>query len=181
MKSVFKSLFFLSAFSVVLASCKKDQVPVNEEELITTVKLNFTEVGTGTVTTATFRDIDGEGGNPPSLFETVNLLSGRSYQVRIEVLNESVSPAENITDEIIAEANDHQFYFQPSGVAVAVTNLDTDPNGLPLGVNSVWTAAATGSGTIRLTLKHKPGIKAANDLLTVGDTDIELDWDVQVN
>jgi len=181
MKSLFKSLFLISAFSVALSSCKKDKVPVNEEELITTVKLNFTEVGAGTVTTATFRDIDGEGGNPPSLFETVNLQAGRSYQVRIELLNESVSPAENITDEVIAEAGDHQFYFQSSGVAMAVTNPDTDGGGLPLGVNSVWTAAAAGSGTLRLTLKHKPGIKAANDPVTVGDTDIELDWNVQVN
>ena len=181
MKSAFKWLFLSSAFILALTSCKKDKVPVNEEELITTVKLNFTEVGTSTVTTATFRDIDGEGGNPPSLFETVNLLAGRSYQVRIELLNESVSPAENITDEVVAEANDHQFYFQPSGVAVAVTNLDTDGNGFPLGVNSVWKAAAAGTGTLRLTLKHKPGIKANNDPVTVGDTDIELYWYVQVN
>lgn len=181
MKRGFQLIVFMAVITATISSCKKDQVPVNEEELITTVKLNFTEVGTSTVTTATFRDIDGEGGNPPSLFETVNLLAGRSYQVRIELLNESVSPAENITDEVVAEANDHQFYFQPSGVVVAVTNLDTDGNGFPLGVNSVWTAAAAGTDTLRLTLKHKPGIKANNDPVTVGDTDIELDWDVQVN
>jgi len=33
---------------------------------------------------------------------------------------------------------------------------------------------------LNITLKHKPGIKTANDNISVGDTDISLDFKVKV-
>ena len=45
MKSKIYLLFF---FSTVLFSCKKESVDPNEGELITTVKLEFTDLGNGT-------------------------------------------------------------------------------------------------------------------------------------
>lgn len=173
-------VFVLLLSAGLFQSCKKDKVPVNEEELITTIQLAFTEQPGGAITTFTFRDIDGEGGNPPTLFEDIVLDAGKTYAMKMTLLNESVSPSENITDEIIDEAADHQFYFQPSAVSVAVGNLDSDANGLPLGVNSTWVAGTVSNGTVRITLKHKPGIKAAGDAVTKGDTDIEIDWPARV-
>jgi hypothetical protein len=92
-----------------------------------------------------------------------------------------VSPADNITNEILAEANDHEFFFQATDALVSVSNLSKDGKGLPLGVTSTWTAAATaGTGTVNITLKHKPGIKAAGDSFAIGDTDISLDFSLRV-
>jgi hypothetical protein len=180
-KSMWKFLLPVAALSIVFASCKKEKDDDNEEELITTVKLTFTEVGgTGTVSNFTFKDLDGDGGNPPSQFDDIVLAPGKQYNLAITLTNESVSPAEDITGEISAEANDHQFYFEPSGANVAVSNLNTDGAGLPLGLTSRWTTTTVSNGTVKITLKHKPGIKAAGDLVTKGDTDIELNWITRV-
>jgi hypothetical protein len=100
------------------------------------------------------------------------------YICEVTVLNESVSPADNITNEIKAEANDHQFYFVlSSSNLLSVSNYDTDTQGLPLGFSSFWvTGLNPGSGTVKVVLKHKPGTKAANDLINREETDIELDY-----
>jgi hypothetical protein len=99
----------------------------------------------------------------------------------LEVLNESVSPAQDITKEILAEAVDHQFYYAASDGLVTVSNLNNDSKGLPVGTTSIWTTGTlTGSGTFRITLKHKPGVKAAGDLVSVGETDIALDFRLKV-
>lgn len=172
------TLFLVLIFFI--SSCKKDKAPVNEEELITTVALRFTEAGTTNQSTFIFRDLDGEGGNAPSVFEGIQLGAGKTYNLSIIMLNETVSPADSISNEIVNEAVDHQFYFQPSGVAVNISNLNNDPLGLPLGITSTWTTGVAGNGTVRITLKHKPGLKSAGDPITVGDTDVELDWPVTI-
>lgn len=167
----------------VLTGCKKDdKAPENEEELITTVKLTFIEVGNSSnTTTFTFKDADGPGGAAPSLNQQINLSPNKQYNCTISVLDESKTPTEDITAEIIAEANDHQFYFAPNGVNITINGLNNDPLGRPLGVTSVWTTGAAGAaGTVKVTLKHKPGAKGSNDAVTVGETDIEIDFAARV-
>jgi len=52
---------------------------------------------------------------------------------------------------------------------------------LPLGITSTWTAAAVaGTGTMNVTLKHKPGVKAAGDPVSKGETDISIDFKLSV-
>lgn len=181
-KAIFKSLLSLLIIGTLFSSCKKEKVIPNEEELITTVKLTFTEVGgAGTVTDFTFKDLDGEGGAAPSLFEEITLDASKTYTMAISLLNESVSPAVNITNEVSDEGDEHQFYFAPTGANVTISNLNNDINGLPLGLTSTWTTGAISTGIVKITLKHKPdGIKAAGDLVTKGDTDVELDWSIKV-
>lgn len=167
--------FAILTLSIIGYSCKKDDnSPVNEEELITTLRLNLKESGTTTTKVFEFKDPDGEGGNPPTKFDPIVLDASKTYTCDIEVLNESVTPSENITAEILAEANDHQFYFEPTGVNINITNLNNDANGLPVGLNSAWTTGAVSSGTLKVTLKHKPGTKAAGDPTSKGETDIEV-------
>jgi hypothetical protein len=178
-----RQLACLLAFSLsvgVVAGCKKDKDDDNEEELITTVTLGFQEVGTTTVRTFTFRDLDGPGGAAPSLFEPIVLAPGKTYDMAVLLLNETETPPEDITEEVEEEADDHQFYFVPSGVNVSISNLNTDADGLPLGTTSRWTTTTASVGTVKIVLKHKPGIKAAGDPITKGDTDIELDWTTRV-
>ncbi|MDZ4071344.1 MAG: hypothetical protein U1C70_05925 [Sediminibacterium sp.] len=162
----------------VATGCKKDpQKPENEEELITTLRLTFTEVGGTATSTVTFKDADGPGGNAPTQNEQIILAPNKQYNCTVQVLDESKSPAKDITIEINAEANDHQFYFQPNGVNITINGLNTDPNGRPLGVTSRWNCGAvSGPGTVKVTLKHKPGSKGSNDPVTVGETDIEVNF-----
>jgi len=170
-------------FGAVLTGCKKDdKAPENEEELITTVKLTFVEVGnTSNTTTFTFKDIDGPGGAAPTQNEQINLAPNKQYNCTIAVTDDSKTPAADITAEIIAEANDHQFYYTPSGVNITVSGLNNDPLGRPLGVTSVWTTGAAGAaGTVKVTLKHKPGTKGSSDPVTVGETDIEINFAARV-
>ncbi len=176
--------FFLAVLtvSVVAFSCKKDDnnTPLNEEELITTLRLNLKESGSTTTQVFEFKDPDGEGGNAPTRFDPIVLVTGKTYTCDIEVLDESVTPAENITAEILAEANDHQFYFEPVGVNINITNLNNDSRGLPVGLNSAWTTGAVSSGTLKVTLKHKPGNKAAGDPTSKGETDIEVTFPTSI-
>lgn len=178
-----KTLFFSMMVLFVLGfqSCTKEDVDPNDEELITTVRVKLREKVSGAQTVFEFRDLDGEGGAAPSKFDQILLTRGLGYDCTLELLNESVSPADNITAEIIAEAVDHQFYFTATSGLVGVSNLSTDTKGLPLGVTSTWLASSTaGTGTLNITLKHKPGIKAAGDLVTKGETDISLDFSLRV-
>jgi hypothetical protein len=175
---------FLLMAVVGFTSCKKEKVDPNEVELITTVRVKLTEKvlgGTGALTVFEFKDLDGEGGAAPSKFDEITLQKGKIYDCVLEILNESVSPAENITAEIIKEANDHQFYFLSTNGLVVFSNFNADVKGFPLGTSSIWTASSSaGTGTLNITLKHKPGAKTANDNINVGETDISLDFKVKV-
>lgn len=163
-------------------SCKKDKVAdPNEEELITTVRVKLKEKISGAQTVFEFRDLDGEGGAAPSKFDQIVLGKGLGYDCTLELLNESVNPADNITAEVLAEADDHQFYLTASSSLVSFSNLSTDSKGLPLGVTSTWLASsAIGTGTLNVTLKHKPGAKAAGDPVSKGETDISLDFSLRI-
>ena len=173
--------FFLVLFGlIIISSCKKDTIDPNEEELITTFKVEFTEKVTRAKQSFEFKDLDGEGGNAPSKFDEIILAAGKTYECELYLLNESVMPVDNITLEIEAESDDHQFYFTPSVAGLLITELNKDTKGLPLGIESIWTTGSAATGTINISLKHKPGTKAANDPITKGDTDISLDFKVKV-
>jgi hypothetical protein len=174
----------VSIMAIGVLSCNKEKVDPNEGELITTVRVKLTEKlmgGSGAVSVFEFKDLDGEGGVAPSKFDEISLQKGKVYDCVLEILNESVTPADNITAEIIAESNDHQLYYSSTNNLVAFSNFNQDGKGFPLGTSSIWTASSTaGTGILNITLKHKPGIKTANDNISVGDTDISLDFKVKV-
>jgi hypothetical protein len=179
-----KNLYFTFAFLLMLSvvGCKKDPVvDPNESELITTVRVKLTEKSSGTQSLFEFKDLDGFGGAAPSKFDEIVLAKGKVYDCTLQLLNESKTPADDITLEVAAEGIDHQIYLSASDALVVVSNLNKDAKGLPLGITSTWTAAAAaGTGTFNVTLKHKPGVKAAGDLVSVGDTDITIDFKLSV-
>ncbi|MBK9175418.1 MAG: type 1 periplasmic binding fold superfamily protein [Flavobacteriales bacterium] len=171
-----------------LVACKKEnddhQHDTNEEELITTVELHFHQVGGGEHKHFTWRDIDGDGGNPPVIVADT-LTPGMSYEVSMELLNESVSPTDSITSELQAEAAEHQFFFQVAGADVMVTYNDTDGNGDPLGLVTIWTVGAASSGTIVVTLRHEPdkgapGVSSGDITNAGGETDIATEFPLVV-
>lgn len=162
-------------------SCnKEDKVDPNEEELITTLKVSLLPSGSTTPLVFTFKDVDGPAGNPPAVFDSIIVDANKSYTATVQFLNESVSPAEDITAEVSAEGDDHQVYFTPAGAALSVSNLNADSKGLPLGLSSTWQAGAAGKGSMTITLKHKPGTKAAGDPVSKGETDVEVVFGVRL-
>ena len=159
MKKYFKYILVLVlASTVFLNACKKFEAGENnEEEVITTLNLYFTPVTGGAVLNYSFDDSDGPGGNAPTQSEIV-LTPNTVYNVKIELLNKTVSPADTITNEVLEEAEAHRFYYTASaGNNITVTNFDNDANGFPLGINSQWATGNAGTGTMTVTLRHYPG------------------------
>ena len=188
-KVMFKPFMLaLGALSLVVVSCKKDEVkpaeptPPNESELITTLELKFSGkgvLGNDTTFVVTFNDPDGDGGNAPTQFETIHLLKNSTYKVEVTLLDKSKTPAETISNEVLAEANDHLFFYSsnPTGL-VDVLITDKDSNGKNLGLKSTWTTTNAGSGKVKVKLMHQPGVKDGTS--ATGDTDIEVDFQVNV-
>ena len=163
-----------------LGSCKKDQndvetpIPPNEQELITTVTLHFTEVGnTSNYFMASFKDVDGAGGNDATI-DTIKLDTNSSYNVSVELLDESTSSTKIITTEVKEEDAEHLFCYESSTTNINVTITDSDGT-FPLGIDSDWETTDEVNSTIKLTLKHQPdGVK--DGTCSPGETDVEVSF-----
>jgi hypothetical protein len=185
MKTNLKYMAMALFAAAAITGCKKDDddpatpaPPPNEEELITTLRLTFTPGGGGPTRVMQFADLDGDGGNAP-VISSDTLSATTTYSVAIEVLNESESPAEDITAEILAEDEDHQFFFQVSGASASVAYNDADANGNPLGLSTTWTIGAASNGNVIVTLRHEPdkgatGVSSGDITNAGGETDIEV-------
>lgn len=169
---------------LLLTGCGDDPQPPNEEELITTVTVTLTP-SEGNPITMTFKDLDGIGAGEPvyaysSGGDTAVLSSTTTYTAEITLLNESVSPAKNITEEIEEEADQHLFCFTPEGgVNINVTYADEDSNALPVGLTTNWETEDAGTGTITIALRHQPGNKTGV-CPGSGDTDVQVVFNVVV-
>ncbi|PNW29163.1 type 1 periplasmic binding fold superfamily protein [Formosa algae] len=178
-------LFTAALFATVLfTSCSSDDdTPeiVNEEEVITTLTVTLTPSGTGDVITLQTQDLDGDGPDDPVITVSGNLISGEVYQGSIVLLNETVDPAEDITEEVEDESDEHQFFYTVAStldVSTEYTSFDDDGN--PLGTTFTLTAGAASTGNLTFTLIHEP--TKPNDGLTDagGETDAEATFSVTV-
>jgi hypothetical protein len=181
-KSIIPFLALALTAAGVLSSCKKDKVEEpNEEEVITTVQVELTDNSNGTKTTFKFDDADGPGGAAP-VVDTIKLGATKTYTATLTLLNKTANPVEDITEEVEEEANDHEIFIEPAaGSNIVVTNRNLAGTlNLPLGITSTWAAGAAANGTLKITLKHKPGAKAAGDNVSKGETDIEVVFNTKV-
>lgn len=202
MKTI-KLLAFLFTGALFFISCSSDDDnpdPVNEEELITKVTLILEAEGLETVTmeysdeSGLGHDHDDEGEEEDDhdhdgLEGVVSgpLKPNTTYTGSIALLNESASPAENVTEEIEKEADEHQFFYQ------AIGELDIDPNYLdkesdylsndssnPVGLKFSLTTGTEGHGDLRVVLRHQPkkpntGLEDAG-----GETDMDISFHVHI-
>ncbi|MDU0371000.1 hypothetical protein ACFPAF_11390 [Hymenobacter endophyticus] len=182
------NLLFRSAFLAALAaapllsSCSDDNdtpTPDDDNEQITTVRYELTPTTGGSTLTAQYRDVDGDGGAAP-VISGLTLAANTTYTGKIVLLDETKTPAEDISAEVKEEADEHLFVYTPSNVNLTVTRTDKDKNNLEVGLETrLQTAAASATaGTLRVTLRHQPGTK--NGSATPGDTDVEVDFPVTV-
>lgn len=184
------SYFIISLIFITSWSCEKDPVIPNAEELITTMIYTLTPVsGGGSTVIYTFRDLDGDGGNLPVITISGNggdtLVTGAIYNGTIELLNESTNPVVNITEEVEAESEDHQFFFDIIGLHATIAYADHDDNGFPVGLQTTVTPSGPGMGSIGITLRHQPdkgaaGVSDGNIQNAGGETDIEVSFSVGI-
>ncbi len=170
-------------------SCKKKDDPkpsnppnTNEEELITTLKIMFTEEGTGTVSVFQFADLDGSGGNAPTQDQIV-LNAGKTYHGRIILLDQTKSPVDSISNEVEEEKNAHQFFYTTTGDNLSVSYTDFDDHGVPVGLFPDFVTGVAGSGTLKVVLKHQPDLKPTSGMgnSSIGETDVEVIFNVTIN
>ncbi len=182
-KFLFISLLFSS--SLFFTSCDPEVIdPPVDPELITTLNYTLTPMGGGTAVMLSFQDIDGDGGNAPIITDGV-LAANQTYTGAIELLNESESPAENITEEIEAEDDEHQFFYQTSVSDLSLVYTDQDGNGNPIGLTTTLTTGDAASGNLTIILRHQPDKSASEvsngDISNAGgETDIEVTFPISV-
>lgn len=165
--------------TLLFSACSDDddapQV-INEEEEITTLKVFLTPQGGQEFEAFSYTNLDG-GVTEPIVTEST-LDANTVYTGRVQFLNENETPPENVTLEVVEEAEEHQVFFIPSaGLNVTTEYLDFDVNNAPLGVEFelVTTAASTGNMTFLLIHEGDKSTPEAD-----GETDIEVTFDVSI-
>ena len=144
-------IFFLFACNDVE---KHDHHHHHEHELMTTINLSFqSDAGEETFTWA---DVE-ESGTPT--IDDIILAADTSYTLSISILNELEDPAENVTEEIQDEADEHQFFFLGTAMEnglITHSYNDEDGNGDPLGLENSIDTTSAGEGVLNLVLRHMP-------------------------
>lgn len=167
------------------SSCNNDDPEVvNEEEVITTVTTTLT--AGSSVITLTSRDLDGDGPNKPVLTVSGDLKVNTTYKGTTTFLNETVTPADDITKEVKEEGDEHQLFYQVPAAVGTFTYGDMDKNGNPIGlIFELKTGAAPATGKLTVTLRHEPkksaaGVSAGDITNAGGATDAAVTFDVKV-
>nr|WP_159024194.1 type 1 periplasmic binding fold superfamily protein [Formosa sp. L2A11] len=178
-------LFTAALFATVLfTSCSSDDdTPeiVNEEEVISTVTVTLTNSeDSDDVVTLQMQDLDGDGPEVP-VYTVENLSANTTYTGSIVLLNETVDPAEDVTEEVKEENTDHQFFYTVgTGLDITTEYINYDDDGNPLGTEFTLTTGEAGSGNLTFTLIHQPtkpntGLSDAD-----GETDAEATFSVTI-
>lgn len=183
-----KWLPFLALGAFIFTSCSNDDdnpVPVNEEEIITTITITLTPSGGGTAVTLQSTDLDGDGPNDPVITISDDLTANTTYNGTIILLNETETPAENITEEVEEEAEEHQFFYSLSNGLGTITYEDTDSDGNPIGLLFTWETADATGGTLSVTLRHEPnknasGVSSGDISNAGGETDIAQSFSIDI-
>ena len=180
-----KQIFFYLFTALLISSCSSDEdevdeIPelINEQEVITTVVLTFDSSDNPTQTIRWAVEEDNS-------LKFINLKANTEYQVGISFLDETdPSDVEDITEEIIEEADDHQVFYGFSDVSISYssgTNDTIDSDGNPVYLNSLWTASSSGSGIVQAFLIHEPTSKTGTSRDSFGgETDVAIDIPITI-
>lgn len=174
-----KNTFFLALVATAMfASCTDDDQPVpppNEEELITTVNVQLTS--SSETVTLMFQDTDGPGGNDP-VITGGTLRENTAYSFTTTFLNESVSPTEDITEEVREEGTEHFVLYTSGALNFSFVLDDADTDGNPIGLTGTLTTASAGTGDLQVILRHEPTKTATG--ATGGETDVDVSFPIVV-
>ena len=191
MKTQLKYMTMVLFAAAAITGCKKDEKdplvpppPANEEEVITTMILTFDGQAGAADKELRFTDADGDGGGVP-VFELDTLQAASNYNVNMILLNGTVSPIDTISNEVLEEGVDHQFFFQPAGANITFAYSDADANGNPIGLQTTMASGTASVGSLKVTLRHEPdktaaGVASGDITNAAGETDIEVTFPVVI-
>ncbi len=170
---------------LMMSNCNNEDDTVTPEERKNITTLRFIlKPPRGNEVTMSYEDLDGVGGNDP-IIEGGTLTANTVYFCDIELLNEAVNPAEDITQTIESEKETHQFFFTINGLDLDFTYADTDNDGNPVGLFTAITTGAPSSGTIVINLqrnlnKFAQGVSEGFIGNGGGSTDIQVTFPVTI-
>ena len=209
MKKTIKKIAYVAMIALSVTACKKEETPApavpnptppaNETELITTMKVMLHDTTTQTDMVYTFSDLDGDGGNPAQFGGTnqsdsvILIIKNHVYECSILLLDQSKNPVDTISNEVLNEANDHLFFFNAlnptgnpysvylTGSMTTIKYSDLDANNRGIGLQTLWTAPsiAVTKSPLLIELKHQPSAK--NGTYAPGETDMQVNFKLQVN
>ena len=148
---LFKIKFIVLAMILIHSCSKDDPAEINQQEYISNVIM---EIQSSDGSSQTI-DLDVSEQNT----ESINLIANNDYTVEISFLNSSdPNDIENVTLEVIEEADEHQVFYDFADVSVNVSSASDDIKVGSRGVliKSIWNASSTGSGISRVYLIHQP-------------------------
>ena len=167
----------LFALTILFIHCKKDTPEeINEEEVINRVTLTVTAAD-GSSNDYTWN----EGDAVPS----ITLIANSTSNVSVHFYDASdASDVEDITEEVIEEADEHFVFFQVSGASVSISSASNDvvdTDGTSINLKTEWVAGGASAGTVRVYLIHEPTSKSGATRGEIGgSTDVELDFPVTI-
>ncbi len=185
-----KYLLIAVIITLVAVNCSKPgpeptPEPVHEEEVITTLMARLTSVSGSRIDLIT-KDADGDGPNKPVItISGDSFTASTTYNGYMTLLNELENPAEDITEEIEEEKDEHQFFFTVTNEVVSVAYADMDSNQQPVGLSFTLTTTTAKTGKLTITLRHEPnksatGVAGGDITNAGGETDIETTFDITV-
>jgi len=163
--------------TLLFTSCSKDDPDaINEQEYISNVVVTLaSEDGESQTVDWDLSEMNSQN---------INLRVNTNYNVNVSFLNNSdPSDVDNVTLEIIEEADEHQVFFEFADVDVSVTSASNDTKVGTRGVliNSVWNATSAGTGLVRLYLVHQPtNFNATTREAMGGFNDVSIDIPVTI-
>ncbi len=164
--NILYSIFFMILFN----SCNdiSDIEPVNEEEVISKIVLEITNLSNNQTQTYYYQqDID---------IPTILLNNNTLYKMNITFWNYS----ESINAEIIEEKNDHFIVYQPNNLTISLQRTNEDivrDDGKKLGIFTEIQTQNAINGLLAIRLIHLPeSVDDSDGFGTVsgGETDVEI-------
>lgn len=185
MKTKFKILNAVLIAALIFGSCKKDEKtvspPLPGNEFLTTVQLVVTNAAdatdTKTVSVKQLPDQAVDNSKAP-----LTLKANSTYHVAVQFLDDTKSPAGNVTDDIYTRRNYHLICFEVSSgttLTVSRTDMDTNTPALQVGLQDDFTTGAASSGSLNVQLRHQPNAK--NGQCAPGSTDADVDFPITIN
>jgi hypothetical protein len=183
-----KILSLAALLLFLISACKKEEQvvspPLPGNEFLTTIQLRLISSDQQDTVTAVWRDLTPEDSNPADTANAVlTLKANTTYAAVIELLDETKTPAEDITGEIQERANYHRIFYFPSSalgnnLVWTVNDLDTNTPPLALGITASVSTLDVASGSLNVILRHQPNVK--DGTFAPGSTDIDVHFRVNI-
>lgn len=184
MKKQFKPVLALLLTASLFSACKKDKDPQPDDEHATITRVTMLFENTANANekiTVNYVDLDGPGGQSPTI-DQIRLKPNTTYTATLRLYTGSnANNLNDITDEIKAEGDDHEFFFTPAPAnLLTVTKTDRDTQLRRIGLESQVVTTAINSGTLNVKLMHQPDQKPDPGSATVGETDVDINFSVVI-